>query len=193
MTGRGFTELQEATLKVLGIFSEDIPLEPMSQDDLKHIVINYLNSVRYEQRNDTYPFTDEVIDLITKYAQGIPRQLNLICEKVLRKAASNDEKIIDKKAFNFIWQTMQQEFTHQLSPQLRHLLYVAYEAGGISENISDRTLDKLNALTFVEVLPQLKTMEEQGLVIRQEDEKGFRFSPSPLFEPKLIAEAESES
>lgn len=192
MTGRGFTDLQEATLKALGIFSEDIPLEPMSQDDLRHIAINYLNSARNKQRNDPHPFTEEVINLITGYAQGVPRQLNTICEKVLRQAASEGYEIIDKTAFNSIWQILQKDFTYALSAQFRHLLYVAHQAGGISENISDKTLDKLDAVTFVALLPQLKSMEEQGLLIRQEDQSGFRFVPSQLFQPKLLPESQSE-
>lgn len=192
MTGRGFTDLQEATLKALGIFSEDIPLEPMSQDALRHITINYLNSARTSPRNDPHPFTEDVINLITNYAQGVPRQLNTICEKVLRKAASEGYEIIDETAFSSIWQTLQQEFTYSLSPQFRHLLYVAHQVGGISENISDQTLDKLDAVTFVSLLPQLKSMEEQGLLIRQEDQKGFRFLPSQLFQPKLLPESEDE-
>ncbi len=193
MTGRGFTDLQESTLKALGIFSEDIHLEPMSQDDLKQIMINYLNSAKNEQQNDTHPFTETVTNLITEYAQGIPRQLNVICEKVLRKAASQNYETIDETAFNTIWSSLQKEFTHQLSPQFRHFLYVAHEAGGLSEDISDAILDKLDALTYVELLPQFKTMEEQGLLIRQEDERGFRFLPSPLFQHQLVAEAEEES
>ncbi|MCA2653337.1 AAA family ATPase [Microcystis sp. M061S2] len=192
MTGRGFTEFQEATLKALGIFSEDIPLEPMSQDDLRHIAINYLNSARNEQRNDPYPFTEEVINLITGYAQGIPRELNTICEKVLRQAASEGYEIIDETAFYSIWQILQKDFTDYLSPQFRHLLYVAHQAGGISENISDQTLAKLDAITFVALLPQLKSMEEQGLLIRQEDQSGSRFFPSQLFQPKLLPESQSE-
>ncbi|MBW4633772.1 MAG: hypothetical protein KME30_18295 [Iphinoe sp. HA4291-MV1] len=192
MTGRGFTDLQEATLKALGIFSEDIPLEPMSQDALRQIAINYLNSARKSQRSDPHPFKEEVIKLITGYAQGVPRQFNTICEKVLRKAASAGYEIIDETAFGSIWQTLQQEFTYSLSPQLRHLLYVAYQAGGISEDISDQDLDKLDAVTFVALLPQLKSMEEQGLLIRQEDESGFRFFPSQLFQPELRPESKSE-
>lgn len=130
--------------------------------------------------------------LITGYAQGVPRQLNTICEKVLRKAASAGYEIIDETAFNSIWQTLQEEFIYSLSPQLRHLLYVAHQAGGISEDISDQDLDKLDAVTFVALLPQLKSMEEQGLLIRQEDESGFRFLPSQLFQPKLLPESKSE-
>ena len=61
MTGRSFTDVQDSTLKALGIFSEYISLEPMSQEALRQITINYLNSVRESQRDDTYPFTEEVI------------------------------------------------------------------------------------------------------------------------------------
>ena len=192
MTGRGFTDLQEATLKALGIFSEDISLDPMSPDDLRHIAINYLNSARNEQRIDPHPFTEEVINLITGYAQGVPRQLNTICEKVLRQAASDGYEIVDETAFNSIWPILQKEFTYALSPQFRHLLYVAHQAGGISENISDQTLEKLDAVTFVALLPQLKSTEEQGALIRQEDQGGFRFVPSQLFQPKLLHESQSE-
>jgi hypothetical protein len=39
ITGRGFTDLQEATLSSLGIFSEDLNLRRMSNDDLRQIVI----------------------------------------------------------------------------------------------------------------------------------------------------------
>lgn len=192
MTGRGFTDLQEATFKALGIFSEDIPLEPMSQSDLLQIAINYLNSVRNIPRNDFHPFTEEVMELITSYAQGFPRQLNTICEKVLRKAASEGCEIIDETAFSSIWETLQQDFTYSLSPQFRQLLYVAYQVGGISEDISDADLEKLDVITFMELLPKFKSMEEQGILIRTEDESGFRYHPSNLFQPNLVTEEESE-
>jgi hypothetical protein len=32
-------------------------------------------------------------------------------------------------------------------------------------------------------------MEEQGLLIRQEDQGGFHFVPSQLFQPKLLFES----
>ncbi|MGK7878465.1 MAG: hypothetical protein AB4426_35740 [Xenococcaceae cyanobacterium] len=164
----------------------------MSQSDLRQIAINYLNSVRKLPRKDSHPFTEDVMKLITRYAQGFPRQLNTICEKVLRQAASDEYEIIDETAFSSIWETLQQEFTYSLSPQFRHLLYVAYQVGGISEDISDQDLEKIDVMTFVELLPKLKSMEEQGLLIRQEDESGFRFLPSKFFQPKLPPEDQSE-
>ncbi len=183
ITGRGFTDLQEATLKALGIFSEDINLIPMTQEDLRHIAINYLNSVRMSHRDDCYPFTEEVMSLITDYAQGFPRQLNTICEKVLRQAASKGYDEIDLDAFNDVWQVIQQNYTLELPPQLRHLLYVAHQTGGISEDIKDEDLAKLDALTYISLLPKLKSMEELGVLIRREDEGGIRFLPSKLFQP----------
>ena len=183
ITGRGFTDLQEATLKALGIFSEDINLPPMAPDDLRHIAINYLNSARKSFRDDCYPFTDEVMSLITDYAQGFPRQLNTICEKVLRQAASKVYDEINLEAFTDVWQLVQQDYTRSISPQLRHLLYVAHQAGGISEDIEDEDLAKLDALTYVSLLPKLKSMEELGVLIRREDEGGIRFIPSKLFQP----------
>lgn len=183
ITGRGFTDLQEATLKALGIFSEDINLPLMTPDDLRHIAINYLNSARKSFRDDCYPFTDEVMSLITDYAQGFPRQLNTICEKVLRQAASKGYDEINLEAFTDVWQLVQQDYTRSISPQLRHLLYVAHQAGGISEDIEDEDLAKLDALTYVSLLPKLKSMEELGVLIRREDEGGIRFLPSKLFQP----------
>ena len=188
MTGRGFTDIQEATLRALGIFSEDISLETMSKDSLRHIAINYLNTVRVSPRQDFHPFTDNVMDLITEYAQGTPRQLNVICEKVLRQAALEEKELIDKFVFQRIWKSIQQEVTYGLTPHLRRLLYVAYEADGIDEDIADDYLDKLGVLTFIELLPMLKSLEEQEFLIRQEDERGFRFVPSKLFLPQLEAE-----
>lgn len=184
ITGRGFTDLQEATLRALGIFSEDLSLEPMQPAELRQIAINYLNLARNTPRQDTYPFTDEVMERITQYAQGTPRQLNIICEKVLRQAAQMNPEVIDLPAFEAIWQTVRQQVTYNLTPHLRRLLYVAYEAKGISEDITDQYLDRIGVLTFVQLLPMLKALEEQELLIRQETESGYRFVPSQLFLPE---------
>ena len=190
MTGRGFTDLQEATLQALGIFSEDISLEQMKKEDLRQIVINYLNTVRNNPRNDCYPFNDEVMDLITDYAQGTPRQLNTICEKVLRKAAQGEKEEINLPVFDEIWKSVRKDVTYGLTPHLRRLLYVVYEAGGIDEDIADEYLERLEALTFIELLPMLKNLEEQEFLIRTENEDGFRFLPSKLFLPPSDREAE---
>ncbi|NER00490.1 MAG: AAA family ATPase [Cyanothece sp. SIO2G6] len=188
MTGRGFTDLQEATFASLGIFAEDITMESMSPADLRQIVINALNTVREDHRNDPHPFTEDVIDLITTYAQGNPRQLNMICDKLLRLAASRQCEEIDRPTFDTLWPQVQTQVTQRITPQLRKLLYVAYRTSGISEDITNTQLNQLNALTFSELIPRLQTLEQQGLLLRQEDEGGFRFLPSKLFLPEADAD-----
>jgi hypothetical protein len=183
MTGRGFTDLQEANLKALGIFSEDFTLDPMSQNALRRIAINYLNLVRQTTSDDTYPFTETVLDLITQYAQGIPRQLNAICEKVLRQGAMEGSQQLDKATFMPIWRKIQEDVTYSLTPYLRQLIYIAYEAGGITEDIDDRYLNQLGVYTFVQLLPSLKALEASDALIRKEGESGYRYIASNLYLP----------
>ncbi len=190
MTGRGFTDLQEASLKALGIFSEDFSLNPMSQEALYQVAINYLNLARETPSDQPYPFTETVLNLITQYAQGIPRQLNAICEKVLREGAMAGCEQLDEATFTPIWKRIQNDVTYSLTPQLRQLLYIAYQAGGISEDIEDRYLEQLGVYTFVELLPMLKTLESSDTLIRQEDESGYRFLPSKLYLPPSQSEQE---
>lgn len=185
MTGKGFTDLQDVTLQALGIFAEDIKLEPMSPEALRQITINYLNTARQNLQDTTYSFIDEVMNLITDYAQGNPRQLNSICEKVLRQAALEEREIIDLLVFSSVWNQIQTQVTYSVSPHLRRLLYVAYQAGGISEDIADEYLDQLGVSPFLELIPLLQTLEQQELLVRQEKDSGLRFVPSKLFQPQL--------
>jgi Cdc6-like AAA superfamily ATPase len=185
MTGRGFTDLQEATLSSLGIFSEDLNLRRMSNDDLRQIVINYLNTVRKEPLDSIAPFTPEVLDRIIEYAQGTPRQLNSICKKVLHQAARQKCASIDMVAWQNIWPVIQEDFIQKLSPHLQRLLYIAYKQKGISEDISNESLDEIGALTFTELLPELRELESMDLIMRIEDARGFRFIPSKLYLPPV--------
>ncbi len=91
-------------------------------------------------------------------------------------------------AFTDVWPAIQQDYTRSLTPQLRHLLYVAHQTGNISEDIKDEDLAKLNALTFVALLPMLKQAEDIGMLIRREDEGGIKFLPSKLFPPPTSIE-----
>jgi Cdc6-like AAA superfamily ATPase len=183
MTGRGFTDLQEATNFSLGIFSEDINLQRMSNADLRQIVINYLNSVRTKSSDSIAPFTDEVLDRIIEAAQGSPRQLNLICMKVLRQAATKRHISIDLPVWQTIWQEIQTNIFTDLSPRQQRLLYIAYEQQGISEDITNSTLDRLNALTYTSILPEIQQLESMDLIVRLEDAQGIRYVPSRLYLP----------
>lgn len=186
MTGRSFTDIQEATLSALGIFSEKINLAPMSNTDLRQIVINYLNTARQSPVEDSIaPFTPEVLTDIIEYAQGSPRQLNFICEQVLRQAAMQGHLSINTIAWQTILSEIRENLQQNLSPHIRRLLYIAYQQEGISENISNATLDQIGigVLTYTELLPGLRELESTDLMMRIEDASGFRYVPSKLYLP----------
>jgi Cdc6-like AAA superfamily ATPase len=183
MTGRGFTDMQEVTLHSLGIFSENINLQRMSNADLRQIVINYLNTVRQQPSDSIAPFTEEVLDLIVEAAQGTPRQLNNICAKVLRQAAMQRNLSINLTVWQTIWPIIQASVMLEISPRLQRLLYVAYEQKGLSEDISNVTLDRLEARTFTSIIPEIQQLEIMDLMMRIEDEQGVRFVPSNLYLP----------
>ncbi|MEM9538436.1 MAG: AAA+ family ATPase, partial [Cyanobacteria bacterium P01_E01_bin.42] len=182
MTGRGFTNLQEAYLTALGIFSEDISLEAMKPKELYQIALNYLNLVRETPQDSPKPFTPEILNQIVNYAHGSPRQLNLICYDVLKQGTALECDKIDAETFPEIWQKVRKKLDF-LTPHLRRLMSIIHQAGGIDEDISDRHLDDLGVLTFVELLPELKNLEQEELLIRVEDESGLRFIPSQLYAP----------
>jgi hypothetical protein len=110
------------------------------------------------------------------YAYHIPRQFNLICEKVMRRGAMGGVDQIDEQIFPILWRMVQSEFALELTPDIRRLLYVARRSGGLSSDIDDAALEQLGVETFVELLPMLKSLEGD-LLIRQED---GRLLPSAL-------------
>jgi len=176
LTGRFTSTVQDVSEQMLGLFSETITLPRMTPDELYHIAVNYLNLARQRPSGEVFPFTPDVISQIADYAFCIPRQFNLICEKVMRRGATHDVERIDPPAFASLWQMVQQEFARELTPEVRRLLYIARRSGGLSANIDDGTLDQLGYETFVELLPLLKSLEGDTL-IRQED---GRLLPSAL-------------
>jgi hypothetical protein len=176
LTGRSTSTLQAVSGQMLGLFSETIALPRMSTDELYHIAVNYLNTARERPSGEVAPFTPEVISQIAEYAYHIPRQFNLICEKVMRRGAMKSVERIDERTFSMLWRMVQSEFALELTPDIRRLLYVARRSGGLSADIDDAALEQLGVETFVELLPMLKALEGD-LLIRQED---GRLLPSAL-------------
>ena len=176
LTGRSTSALQDVSGQMLGLFSETITLPRMSTDELYHIAVNYLNTARERPSGAVTPFAPEIISQIAEYAYHIPRQFNLICEKVMRRGAVKGVERIDEQTFSTLWRMVQDEFALELTPDIRRLLYVARRSGGLSADIDDATLEQLGVETFVELLPMLKSLEGD-LLIRQED---GRLLPSAL-------------
>jgi len=177
LTGRFTSGLQDVSGQMLGLFSETIALPRMSADELYHVAVNYLNTARKRPSGEVDPFTPEVISQIAESAYHIPRQFNMICEKVMRRGAMSGVERIDEEAFPALWHMVQSGFVLGLTPDIRRLLYIARRSGGLSADIPDTTLEQLGVETFVELLPVLKSLEGQDLLIPQED---GRLLPSAL-------------
>jgi len=176
LTGRYVSTVQDLSDLMLGLFSETVTLSRMSTDDLRHIAVNYLNTVRQRPSEEVTPFTLEVITQIAEYAYHIPRQFNLICERVMRRGAIEGVAQIDEGTFPHLWHKVQDSFALELTPDVRRLLYIARRQGGLRADVDDATLEELGVETFVELLPLLKQLEGD-LLIKQED---GRWMPSRL-------------
>jgi len=170
LTGRFTSTLRDVSGQMLGLFSETITLPRMSTDELHHIAVNYLNTARQRPSGQVTPFTPTIISQIADYAHCIPRQFNLICEKVMRRGAMQGVEQIDEQTFPQLWRAVQEEFVLELTPDIRRLLYVARRQGGLSADIDDAALDQLGVETFVELLPMLRSLEGD-LLIRTEEGK----------------------
>jgi hypothetical protein len=90
---------------------------------------------------------------------------------------------IDLTVWQTIWPRIQTSVMQEISPRLQRLLYVAYEQQGLSEDISNATLDRLEARTFTSIIPEIQQLESMDLMMRVEDERGVRFVPSNLYLP----------
>ncbi len=176
LTGRYISTVQNISDLMLGLFSETITLSRMTADELHHIAVNYLNTARQRPSEETSPFTAEVIARIAEYAYYIPRQFNLICERVMRRGAMDGVARIDGTTFPYLWHKVREEFSLELTPEIRRLLYVARRQGGLRADMDDATLEELGVETFVELLPLLKSWEGDLLI---KDEEG-RWIPSNL-------------
>jgi len=175
-TGRYISTMQDISNLMLGLFSETITLSRMNTDELRHIAINYLNTARERPSKKVTPFTTEVITQIAEYAYHIPRQFNLICERVMRRGAMEGVVRIDETTFPYLWHKVREEFALELTPEIRRLLYAARRQGGLRADMDDATLEELGIETFVELVPLLKSLEGHLLI---KDEDG-RWMPSNL-------------
>jgi hypothetical protein len=167
MTGRGFTDLQDGTLRALGIFSESIELATMSDVELRKIALNYLNSGRITASTKVLPFTEKALAQIVDSAQGIPRQLTFICEKMLRKAAMKGYEQID---------VLDKDVIESLRQDL--LLYALDPKQEISEDISNGKINQLNVVNYPRILSELIKLDNMNFIARSKKESVFSLVPS---------------
>ena len=79
-------------------------LSPFSSDDTKKYIQYRL---RKAGAKDDKIFSDEAITLIHQEAKGIPRLINIICDKAMLQAFADDQKVIDQEIIKNCVQELQ--------------------------------------------------------------------------------------
>lgn len=183
MTGRTLSLAQDVYAAVLGTRTSQIVLNEFDAPTLVRMAAKYLAVVRQEPRGEYEPFEKNVLDEIATKSYGIARQFMIIAERTFSAAIRKNIETIDRKNFRICLEDIKSEVELQLTPQMRHILYLAKKPSGLSEDISDVTLDELNFTTYVELMPYLDNLVQNDLLIKIDDGKKTRFEASKILLP----------
>ncbi len=178
LTGRTLTVAQDIYGSILGIFSRQLQLQVLRHEELHEIAVKTLNLVRYDERPDAYPFTDDAIARLAASAFGIPRQFNRNCADILEAAVRLGYETLDDTAFEACFADVQANVSAEVDAQVRQLLYIAQKNGGFSQD-NRKSLTELGWGDFIEVLPMLDYLVQRDLMIRQDYTSGIRFIVAP--------------
>jgi len=181
LTGRSLTVAQDIYGSILGIFSRQLQLQVMKPEELHEIAVKTLNLVRYEERPDARPYTDEAVVRLAASAVGLPRQFNRNCADVLEAAIRLGYERLDEATFEACFADVQANVAAEVDAQVRQMLYIAQKNGGFSQD-NRKALAELGWGDFIEVLPMLDYLVQRDLMTRQEYSTGIHFIVTPRAE-----------
>jgi hypothetical protein len=187
LTGRRLTILQDVyhSSSGLDIYNEEIPLNPLSSDELRLIAVRTLNLVRPRPNEaSTHPFAESVVETMASKTFGIPRQFILLCGAILRLAFLNCENEITPEVFERLFEDYQDELKDSdVPPDIRRILYLGLQQGGFSIS-KDAELDKVFEIIGITTLRQFidfaDNLVQQDLLQRFTDDCGevlYRLAP----------------
>lgn len=187
LTGRRLTILQDVyhSSSGLDIYNEEIPLNPLSSDELRLIAVRTLNLVRpHPDEASTHPFAESVVETMASKTFGIPRQFILLCGAILRLAFLNCENEITPEVFERLFEDYQDELKDSdVPPDIRRILYLGLQQGGFSIS-KDAELDKVFEIIGITTLRQFidfaDNLVQQDLLQRFTDDCGevlYRLAP----------------
>ncbi len=106
-------------------------LRVLTRDEVKQYISHRL---KVAGSKDVTMFNGEVLDLIYKYTNGVPRLVNILCDTVLTCSFADDETKIEKKElFDAVkelrWNTYKERYTHKDILDL--------DLGGVSQNLNE--------------------------------------------------------
>ena len=179
LTGRRLTILQDVYHSSAGldIYNREIPMEPLSSDELRLIAVRTLNLVRrHPDEGSPHPFTESVIEMMASKAFGIPRQFTLLCGAIVRLAFLNDESEITPEVFQRLFEKHQDEINgSEVSPDIRRILYLGLEQGGfsISKNADlDEVFKIIGITTLGQFVDFADNLVQLDLLQRLTDDRG---------------------
>jgi hypothetical protein len=185
LTGHPLGVTRDIYTSALRVFDKKIELKPLLSTELRKIVVNYLNIARKEKSEEIKPFTEEVLSWIIEKSYGIPGVLNSICFRVLDAGATAGFKEIGENELPKITEEVEKDIYLEITPEVRYILEVLGESGGLSEDTSLEVLDRLKVHTFMEAIPIVENLVQNDLLVKLEDERGIKYVLNPLAE-KII-------
>lgn len=186
LTGHPLGILRDIYSTVGGIFDLQLNLEVLSEPDLRLIMQKYLAAGRAPGATQTgfAPFTDEAAHAITRYALGIPRLLNKICEHILLKAAEMRREVVDMATLQECWKQAGDDLRRMMSEDMARTFAALHErTGGFDPlNVPDELFNLLGVDTTQDLLAKFNAAMQQDFVIGVERGGQTRFLPQPLLE-----------
>ncbi|MBB6647863.1 BREX system ATP-binding domain-containing protein [Halobellus ruber] len=74
----------------------EVALRPLTDEQIRELIISYLNTARPRNRDSIEPFTEESLTFVLQRSQGNIRQVLSLCSRVLDQASSKDRTLIDE-------------------------------------------------------------------------------------------------
>jgi hypothetical protein len=191
LTGHPSGLTEEILLSQRGLFDLSQELLSLDFDTTKLMLLNYLNSVRPEDRqikditapNAFHPLTPAAANLLCTKSAGVPRVLNRFGTYILDEATQQNASSIDEKLAQEGIDRAKREFRDQanLSPREVILLDTISSQGLISDaSLSFEELQQLQTRSFAELLPILEELERRDLIQKIPSDGTTTYKVSPL-------------
>ena len=74
----------------------EVALQPLTDEQIRDLIISYLNTARPRDRDSIEPFTEESLTFVLQRSQGNIRQVLSLCSRVLDRASSEECALIDQ-------------------------------------------------------------------------------------------------
>lgn len=170
---------QNPSRSIYGAFGEEIKLEPFDLTTTRNVIVAYLNTVRKEHSDDTWPFTSDAVEYIYERSKGVPRQFNQICYETINGAIRREAEGIDKTVVKECQRDSGRGKYRNLKEDERFIVDAILQHGGTLSNDSSSILVKLEALTVLELYPVLEKLVQQDVLVKRETTRTVQYEIAP--------------